>query len=164
MADKRVEKLGEILIRHGWLKEDGLERILRKQKLSGELMGALLLQEKLVTEEQLAQALSEQFQIPFVALKNFEIDPALVSKFSTSLIVDYKCFPLRQDKGAIIFGITNPLDAWALTKLKTECANYTTAMVLITRSAMNDLLAKHRQYVNQQIRNSLDQNNNSTKP
>ncbi len=155
MIDKDA-KLGEILIKKGWLDHKQLEEILEKQKLDREFLGKILLREKAITEEQLVVALSEQFHIPCVQLKNFYVDWDLVMKFSASLILDHRCFPLRRDGDTVIVGITNPLDAWALSVVKAETKGYVSKLVLVTESEMRELLDRYRQYVNINIRRSLD--------
>ena len=152
MADKDV-KLGEILIKKGWLDHRQLEQILAKQKSTREFLGKILLREKAVTEDQLVAALSEQFRIPCACVKNFYVDWNLVMKFPASLILDHKCFPLRRDGMTLVIGITNPLDVWALSAVK----DYSAALVLVTESEMRELLDRYRQYVNISIRRSLDE-------
>lgn len=156
VADQHV-KLGEILIKKKWLDSKQLEHVLTKQKSTCEFLGQILLKEKLITEEQLIAALSEQFHIPCAHLKNFPVDWNLVMKFSASLILDHKCFPLRCDGETLMIGITNPLDVWALSAVKTMTQGYSAKLVLVTESEMRKLLDGYRQYVNIRIRRSLEE-------
>ncbi len=155
MTEKDV-KLGEILVQNGWLQKEKLNEALEKQKSSHEFLGAILLREKWVSEEQLISALSEQFDMPYARLKNFYVEWDLAMKFSTSTILDHRCFPLRQNDQAITFGITNPLDAWARSQIEAEAKGESVQFVLVTPSDMRDLLERYQQYVNIRIRRSLD--------
>ena len=154
MANKNAA-LGEILVQKGWLTRERVEEGLRKQKSTREFLGAILLREKWITEEQLTAALSEQFRIPHVSLRNFYIDWELVMKFSASLISEHQCFPLRKDGLTVVFGITDPLDAWAIARAESETKGHSVTFVLVNRSEMSDLLERYRQHVNIQIRHSL---------
>ena len=156
MTERNV-KLGDVLVKKGWLTHDQLEEALQKQKSSREFLGAVLLRERYITEDQLVLALSEQFGIPCVRLKNFYVDWTLAMKFSASLILEHQCFPLRKDPEAITFGIVNPLNASALAEVEKETKGDIAKLVLVKESEMRDLLERYRQYVNIKIRRSLDE-------
>lgn len=154
MTEKDV-RLGELLVRKGWIGKEKLQEALEKQKTSREFLGAILLREKWISEEQLAVALSEQFGMPHVRLKNFYVDWNLAMKFSTSTILDHQCFPLRENSDTVTFGITNPLDAWVRSQVEAEVRGQNVRFVLVTSSDMLDLISRYQQYVNIRIRRSL---------
>ena len=77
----RNSKLGEILVEKKWIDNPTLEEALKKQKTDRKFLGSILIADGKITEEQLAEALSLQFQLPFVKIKNFYIDWKLVMRF-----------------------------------------------------------------------------------
>ena len=158
LPNKEV-KLGDILIKKGWITQARLEEALAKQKLSKEFLGTVLLKEGFITEEQLVMALSQQFKIPYASLKNFYVDWDLVMRFSPSLVLDHKCFPLREDETSVTFAITNPLDAWALGEVELEAKGHTVKLILVTESERKEILNRFRQYTNIRIRHLLDDKN-----
>lgn len=140
----------------GWIDEATLQGALKKQAVARDFLGNILLQEKVLTEEQLAQVLSEQHKIPFVRLANLYVDWNLVMKFSASLILDRKCFPFRSDSREITFAVTNILDSAVLTQIEKEVRGYRAKLVLVTHRDMQDLLERYRKYINLKIRKQLD--------
>jgi type IV pilus assembly protein PilB len=153
---KESLKLGEILVKKGWVTSGVVDEALAKQKRTREFLGEILLRDKKVSEEQLAMALSEQSGLPFIRLADFSIDWPLTLRFSASLILEKKCFPLRADAGEITFAITNALDAWTLSEIENECRGYRLRLALVTPKDMNELMTRYREYVNIKMRKQLE--------
>lgn len=155
--NENERKLGELLIQRGWIDSREIAEALKIQASSREFLGRILVREKKITEEQLARILAEQGKIPFMRLTGFRIDWPLVKRFSSGLIVDRQCFPLRIQGTEITFAITNLLDAWTLSGMETEARGYRIQRVLITQSDMNDLLARYKRYVSIKVREQFDE-------
>ena len=68
------EKLGEILIRAGYLTEDGLQVALNEQQRWGGQLGRYLVELGLISEEILVRALSAQYKVTAVALDPHRLD------------------------------------------------------------------------------------------
>jgi len=68
------EKLGEILIRAGYLTQDGLQRALNEQQRWGGQLGRYLVELGLISEEILVRALSTQYKVTAVALDPQRLD------------------------------------------------------------------------------------------
>ena len=156
MAQDKEVKLGNILIQKGWITSEQLEKALVIQKQKGNFLGAVLLEEGMVSEERLARALSEQFNVPFVSLKNNYIDWPLVMRFTPSLILDRKCFPVERTPYEMTFALTTMLDGWALNQIEEESKGHRVKLVLVTHSDMQELINRYRQHVSIQIRRKLD--------
>jgi type IV pilus assembly protein PilB len=149
--DKKQRRLGEILIDKGLINSEQLKYALEEQKRTKEFLGAILLKNNQIKERDLLEALSEQFKIPFVSLKNKYIDWNLVKGFSSSLILDYKCFPIQEDGRAVTFATTNPLDVWAFKKSEEETKGLQTKFVLVTQEDMEDVIQRYQQYMRSNI-------------
>ena len=151
------KRLGEILIERGWVGERELQTALSESTEVGKFFGMLLVKKGCITENQLMSALSEQFRIPHVSVKSFYIDWDLVNKFSRTLVCEHSCFPLRREGRTVTLGITNPLDAWALTKAAEEARGQEVKFALVNQSEMEELLMRYRKQVKGNISQLLDQ-------
>ena len=149
-------RLGDLLIKKGWLSQERLDQALREQKASRKFLGSILVEQRFITERQLVQILSEQFRMPCVSLANCYVDWELVAKFSSSLISEQKCFPLSDDGSCVTFAITNPLDALAMGEAGRQAKNRAVKFVLALQSEMDELLGRYRKEINVRIRHSLD--------
>ncbi len=145
------KKLGEILIEKGLISPGQLEEALKEQARTKEFLGALLLKKKFIKEKDLQAALSQQYDIPVVSLKDRYIDWNMVRKFRSSLILDYKCLPLEIDDWSVTLAITNPLDIWAIKWAEEETAGLRLKLVLVSSEDMNAAIARYQQYVRSDI-------------
>lgn len=68
---KKHLKLGEILIKLGYLDKENLNKALQEQKHGSDSLGEILVRKKLITDQQLQEALSKQSNIPFKSLEGF---------------------------------------------------------------------------------------------
>ena len=64
-------RLGDLLIQQGLLTEEQLKLSLDEQKRTGRKLGRVFVESGYVTEEGISQALARQLRIPFIDLKNF---------------------------------------------------------------------------------------------
>ena len=73
---KRI-KLGEILIRKNKITPEKLYELLEIQSQTAQSLGHLLIKQKIITEDELNHALSEQLGIPHISLRKGMVDPAI---------------------------------------------------------------------------------------
>lgn len=149
------KRLGEALIGKGLITEAQLQDALREQGLTKEFLGAILLKRKLIMEKDLLEVLSEQFNIPYVRLQDQAIDRSVARRFTTSLLLDHKCFPIRQDDYSVTVAITNPLNAWAVSELEKEAEGRKVKLILVSEGEMMVALRRHREWVAANIQRLL---------
>ncbi|WHZ15106.1 MAG: Type IV fimbrial assembly, ATPase PilB [Nitrospira sp.] len=107
--------LGEILCEKFGLPSGKLNDVLEIQTTKGGLLGELLLKRRLIREEDLLQALSIQFELPWVPqLDNAMIDASLVAKIPIGFARRYCMLPLYQEQGYVVMAVINPLELDAL--------------------------------------------------
>ena len=148
-------RLGEILIKKGMISQAQLHDALLAQKINTGFLGAILVNKGVLASRQLAEALSEQFDIPLVDLKSQYIDAETARKFSSSVILDHKCFPLRQDENCVTVAMLNPLNAVAIAKVEEEAHPRTVKWILVIEEDMNEAVKNYRQSINQNIQRLL---------
>ena len=75
MAVKQRKLIGELLVEQGVITQSHLEQALRERAQTNELLGTVLIRLGFITEDQLYGALSTQLHLPFVRLKDQPVDP-----------------------------------------------------------------------------------------
>jgi type IV pilus assembly protein PilB len=153
---EKTFRLGEILVKRGLLSPEQIANALEIQKTNKEFLGKILIRTGLITAAQLFQALSDQFGIPFMLLNNKDIDWQLVDKFSKTLIIERRCFPIEKNDTTITLAVTNPLDVWIISQVQQQIQNFQIKRVLICDEEMDDLLNKYRQHLRDKIRKLFD--------
>ena len=79
MARPEKIRLGDLLIQQGLLTDEQLKFALDEQKRSGRKLGRIVVDSAFVTEEAISQALARQLQVSFVDLKHFNPKPVLIN-------------------------------------------------------------------------------------
>ena len=81
MARPEKIRLGEILLQQKLLTSEQLKSALDEQKASGRRFGRVLIDKGFVTEEQISEALARQLNIPYINLKFYNV--ARFEQFTT---------------------------------------------------------------------------------
>ncbi len=73
-----MARLGDILVRHGWITEKQVLSAIAAQGSERGLLGTILVRRNLITSEQLGEALAEQFGVPYLEIVPEGINPQVV--------------------------------------------------------------------------------------
>lgn len=97
MADfvRKKIRLGEALINDGLITEEQLEKALEMQKGSGRKLGETLIDAGLVTDEQIAQVLSRQLGYENVNLQNIAIPQNVLDLVAPAVLKRNKVIPIE---------------------------------------------------------------------
>lgn len=140
---KKGKYLGEMLVRKGLVTEDQLEKIMQEQLKNKKFLGEMLVESGLLSEDDLFTTIAEQFNIEFVQLEDEEIDWDVSIGFSSTMITEHKCLPLRADEETVVLAITNPLDAWVIDAAEKEAAPHKIKVVLAKTSDMDKAIKEY---------------------
>lgn len=94
MQSSTKMRIGEMLMKQGYINEDQLTKALETQKTSGKRLGRTLVDLGYMPEERLIEILSMQFEVPYVKLDNFIIDGDAYTYLPEDLCKTYKVVPL----------------------------------------------------------------------
>ena len=146
MVKKSKKYIGEILLEKGLITNEQLQKTIEEQMKHKQFLGEMFVKKGIISEDDLLKTLAEQFNIDFVHLKDEAIDWEVAKGFSSSLITDHKCIPLRIDGDTVTLAITNPLNAWVLDKAEKEAAPRKIRVVLAKVSDVDKAIEAFRQY------------------
>lgn len=135
------KKIGEILVDRGDLAPSDLPFVLDMIKTTGDRFGKVCLDNSLITEEALAQALAEQFGTEYVDLKGFKMDQAVLGTLPSDAIYRYRFIPIEQIDDALIVAIADPTDVLRLDELEIYLGRQLT-LKLTTESAIESVMRK----------------------
>ena len=113
-------RLDQILLRMGAVSEEQIRKALLRQKSRGGKLGSNLLYYRFVTEDQMVQALAEQFAVSGVLLSRCEIPEDVVKRIPVRIAEEHVALPFRFDreKGELHVAIADPADAEVLSLLR----------------------------------------------
>jgi type IV pilus assembly protein PilB len=114
----RAESLGQIMLDEGMVTSEQLEKAIQTQQRSGGHLGSVFVEQGVVTEQQLARALSIQWGLPVVELGGLEIDPDDVKIIPHHLALRHKVLAISRTKRRVRLAIADPLNVVALDDVR----------------------------------------------
>jgi len=113
------KRLGEILIERGKLDPANLERALKLQEgESREKIGVILHRLGMVSGSDLADALSEQLDLPLAMSGDYPELPLLEERLSAKFLRDAQAVPLRENDEELALAIADPTDSYVLSAVQ----------------------------------------------
>jgi len=111
--------LGAILLENSTLTQEQLEEALSYQREKGVKLGDALIQLKFLRNEDILKALSIQLGIPYMnKLESEEASTDVVSAVPLNFAKKNEVLPLRKDHGAVIVAMADPLNHYVLDDLR----------------------------------------------
>jgi len=111
-------RLGDLLIEQNLLTQDQLKQSLEQQKLTGRKLGRIFVESGYVTEQGIAEALARQLRIPFVDLRQFTAKPDLVKLLPEAPARRFRALVLAQlPDGRLQVGLSDPTDLQAYDEI-----------------------------------------------
>ncbi|MCX5710823.1 MAG: ATPase, T2SS/T4P/T4SS family [Candidatus Omnitrophica bacterium] len=108
------ERLTEILINNKLITEEQLEQALSVQKEKGGRLSDILVSLKFVKENELTSTLSEGLGLPLIDLKRFKIDNEIVSVIPADIARHYQIIPVSKMGDTITLAMADPLNIFAI--------------------------------------------------
>lgn len=103
-------RLGEVLIEDKIISEEQLEKALNIQKKEGKRLGAVLIQNSMVTEFQMLNALAKRLNLRFEPNINALIEVDAAKYVSETLVKKHQIVPLYVKEGIFHIATADPLD------------------------------------------------------
>ncbi|MEO8411802.1 MAG: ATPase, T2SS/T4P/T4SS family, partial [Propionivibrio sp.] len=113
MARPEKIRLGDLLIQQGLLSDEQLKFALDEQKRSGRKLGRIVVESSFVTEEAISQALARQLQVPYVDLKHFNPRQELIKLLPEAQARRFRAVVLSEIDGRLRVGFVDPTDLQA---------------------------------------------------
>jgi MSHA biogenesis protein MshE len=117
MARPEKVRLGEILVQQKLLSEEQLQFSLGEQKRTGRKLGRVFVENGFVTEDQISGALARQLNIPYIHLKFFNINSELVRVLPETQARRFRVIALEEKHGALLIGMADPTDLFAYDEI-----------------------------------------------
>ena len=110
-------RLGEILVQQKLISQEQLDFSLDQQKRSGRKLGRVFIENGFVTEEQISEALARQLDIPHINLKYYNVNPDAVRLLPETQARRFRALVLEQRGERLLVGMADPSDLFAYDEL-----------------------------------------------
>lgn len=110
--------LSDILVEQGLLDKGTIDEVLHRLNGVPAKLGHTLVAEGLLSEDQLAQTLAAQYDLPYDALTDFRIDPRYYETMSVKLMQRFPFVPIAECAGGLTIAIADPQNLLGLDELE----------------------------------------------
>ncbi len=111
-------KIGEFLLQHKLITSNQLKEALKVQSLRGGQIGSTLIELGYVTTEDLLNFLGKQLGIPTTNLFQISIPQRTINLLPFDVIEKYRVLPLEADDHSITLGMANPNDLTIISEIE----------------------------------------------
>src|ERR1019366_1293175 len=111
-------KLGDLLVKSKLITNEQLQEALKEVQSSGMKLGEALVKLRFITEDDITETLSAQFGVPSINLSHFEIDPAVLKLVAADVARKYNILPVNKTGATITIAMADPTNVFAMDDIK----------------------------------------------
>lgn len=126
-------RLGDMLVVAGALSDDQLEWALDRQKESYQRLGEILLEAKLVSDDDVTEARALQLDMPYLQLNEFQIRPEVAKLVPEHISRTYNLIPVSSTTTKVAVAMSNPMDVEAIDTVQ-RCAKKRVVPILASEA------------------------------
>lgn len=108
------EKICSGLLKEGFITKSQLEKARKIEADSEKNIGQVLVEQGLLTIEDIREFIVEKMEIPNVDLSSYTPDPEALEMIPPEVIREYKLLPLFEIEGLLTVAIANPIEVFSL--------------------------------------------------
>ncbi len=135
-------KLGEMLLKAGLITQDRLQEALAAQKKNGGKLGYNLVKLGYVKEDDITQLLSEQYGVPSINLRHFEIDETVITLIPSEVAQKYLVLPVNRTGATLTIAMADPTNVFAMDDVR-FMTGYTVEPVVASEIAIREAIEKY---------------------
>ena len=132
-------RVGDLLVEQEIITNEQLEYALKEQKISGSKLGKTLVTLGFVDESVLLNTLSNQLDIPFVDIKTFSYERNDVRALKETIARRFRVSVLKKTEEKVILGMSDPTDLFCLDEVA-KFFNVPIEPVIVRESELLDVL------------------------
>lgn len=118
MQSYKRRTIGTILVERGSLDQEKLPAVVEQLATTKLRFGEICVREGFVDDEQLALALSEQFNLNYVDLTDFKMNEEILNTLPPEAIYRFRFVPLEMTPECLVVAISDPTDVIKLDELE----------------------------------------------
>ncbi len=135
-----IRRIGQILVDLGFITDEQLEALLEEQQQHpGQLLGKLAESQNLINEEQLAQALAEQWNMQVIHLADTVVPPNVLGLVTDTMAQMYRIIPISFRDNTLTIALCDPQNLAIQDELRTFLGYEIRAVVATERDILKAL-------------------------
>jgi type IV pilus assembly protein PilB len=134
-------RLGEMLVKERLITSDQLREAVAYQKQHGGRLGSVMIKLGLVNDDEITGVLSRQYGVPSINLKYYEVDPSVIRLIPQDTALRYQVVPLSRVGSTLTIAMTDPTNVFAMDDIK-FMTGFNIEPVVAPESAVNEAISK----------------------
>ncbi len=110
-------RIGDLLVQQQLITEQQLQDALRQQKVTGQKIGRMLIDLGFIEEDQLLRLLSRQLKIPFLELGDYSFNTGVTQRLPETYARRFRAIVLEDSGQHLLVGMSDPLNIFAYDEL-----------------------------------------------
>jgi type IV pilus assembly protein PilB len=143
------QRLGDLLVKEKVITPEQLQQAIKTQKESSCRLGSALVKLGFLTDEDVTNFLSRQYGVPAINLSYFEIDPTVVKLVPYETAKRYQILPLSRVGASLTIAMVDPTNVFAMDDIK-FMTGFNIEPVVAAESSINDAIEKAYGTTNQE--------------
>jgi len=117
-SEHKKIRIGELLVEEGVITPEQLKRALAEQKRSGRILGEMLVEQGIVSEDMLVKVLANRLGVRGCRLRNGLIDPALLELIGHEEALRLKAIPMFKVHDTLTVAMAEPQSLPSIDRLR----------------------------------------------
>ena len=120
IATMQRKPLGQLLLAKGLIQQEQLDIALEEQKRSGhqKLLGELLVEMRVCTEDQIVEALAQAYAVPYARVSPKIADPKVIQVLPKEFLEKHQTLPLYLVEGVLTVAVSEPANVFLLEEIE----------------------------------------------
>jgi hypothetical protein len=137
-------RIGELLVRKGFLTEAQLAAALAEARDTKQLLGVVLLRKQLIFEDELARTLSQQLSVPYIRIMSLGVNQYIARLLPYEVGMKAAAIPVRGEGDIVQVAFADPTDPEALAAVREHLPKITVAVAELSdiKAALRSVLGK----------------------
>lgn len=113
-----MKQLGDILLDDGLVTREQLDQALEEHHRVGRALGRVLVEQGVLSESQLVAALATQIGLQFVDLTDYPVDSSAVTSVPASVCRRYTAIPVGYEDAKLLVAMADPANVFAIDDIR----------------------------------------------
>ncbi len=119
--DNAPRHVGELLLQNGLITQEQLDKALAEQSNSNAYLGQILVKQKAINQDDLTSNLVKYCKIPHLSLQGYDINQEVLGLISQETCLKYHLLPIDKLGRILTVAMVDPLNTAALDEVKQSC-------------------------------------------
>ena len=116
---QKTKQLGELLLEEGLITDEQMTDAVEEQRRTGLSLGRVLISKGHVTEANLISLMAKRIGMEFVDLTEVSVDPSAAGLIPENLAKRYKALPIAFDEQKLVVAMSDPSNVFAIDDIRT---------------------------------------------